>query len=193
MPAKPITLRRADNTWSARFAYSDIPPGRPSPTPPGIRSCWSNPLSNPDHADPLSWRASVAAGGSPAPATPLDYADVEIRPMAIRPTMPDADGDGFTTRAEYFLGGNPLAPDPGLAPVFAMEPGTMLFHHPPGGCRGSESIPESSADLGEWGAPPGWFCQQRPPAGTPALERLVSAFRTRPVGGTRHFVRFALR
>jgi hypothetical protein len=186
-----VTLRRADNTLVRTFEYLDDPPWPTIADTAGYSLVLFNPFSNPDHSNPLSWRASLVAGGSPGGTDTLDYA-VWKSAYGNAADDADADGDGFTTRAEYYLGGNPLVPEQGLAPTFVMEPGgTMLFSITRRADAGGVTlIPESSTDLSLWQNAAGMvFIGNERLSGLPACERL--SFRMPvPSGATRCFVRF---
>ena len=188
-----ITLHRADNTLVRSFQYSDNPPWPTLADSAGYSIVLIDPRSNPDHSNPLSWRASHAPGGSPGGSDTLEYATWKSA-YGNPADESDADGDGFTTRAEYVLGGNPLVADSGLAPVFAMETGGSMLvsitrRADAGGCA---LVPETSADLGQWASPAGleFLSTVRLP-GAPALDRLT--FRIpKPPAATRLFLRFAI-
>ena len=87
--------------------------------PPGADGLGSSlvlvdPLSNPNHGVPTSWKASDQAGGNPG------YPDV------LYPADPngDDDEDGLTNLAEYFFGTDPASTN--TNPVSISSPGSAL-------------------------------------------------------------------
>ncbi|MES2657625.1 MAG: lamin tail domain-containing protein [Verrucomicrobiota bacterium] len=189
-----ITLRRgSDNAVIRTFAYDDEPPWPTVPDTAGYSLVLVNPFSNPNHSDPMSWRASNAVGGSPGTSDTLEYATWKAGYGNPADDL-DADGDGLTTLAEYYMGGNPLVSDPGLAPTHTLEPGgTMLLSITRRADVGGLSlVPQSSETIHQWQTAAGvdFVSNVRLP-GTPALERLTFRIPS-PVGSTRFFVRFAI-
>lgn len=189
-----ITLRRADNTLVRTFAYSDNPPWPTLPDTAGYSLVLINPFSNPDHSNPLNWRASLAPGGTPGTSDATDYTTWKSN-YGSPADNADTDGDGFTTSVEYLLGGNPLVADRGIAPTFAMESGrTMLLTvGRRADAAGMNLIAQTSTDLITWVdvAPESLVSNDRL-SGTPALDRL--SFRIpAPLDATRHFARFVIR
>ena len=61
----------------------------------GFSLVLKDPLSNPHHADPLSWRSSVDVNGSPG--------DDDSQPFTAAPST-DQDGDGYNAFLEYAMG-----------------------------------------------------------------------------------------
>ena len=151
-----------------------------------------SPFSNPDHAEPLNWRASNAVGGSPGGSDALDYASWKTT-NGNPADGADTDGDGFNTRVEYVLGGNPLVSEPGLKPGVVLEAGNslLLSIKRRADVGDVNLIPQSTTDLGIWqNVAPSCFISNVRLPGTPAMELLT--FRIpNPSGATRHFVRFA--
>ncbi len=188
-----ITLRRADNTLVRTFEYSDDPPWPTIADTAGYSIVLVNPLSNPDHSDPLSWRASNAVGGSPGTGDTQDYAAWKVTYGNPADNL-DTDGDGLTTLAEYYLGGNPLVSDRGQVPTCTLEAGnTMLLSITrPADVSGLSLVPQSATNLGQWQPAAGvvFVSNDRLP-GTPARDRLTFRIPS-PNGSTRFFVRFAL-
>jgi hypothetical protein len=188
-----LTLRRADNTLVRTFAYSDDPPWPTIADTAGHSIVLVDPFANPDHGDPLSWRASNLAGGSPGGSDTLEYGTWKAAYGNPADDI-DADGDGLTTRVEYVLGGNPLMPDQGLAPTFELEAGgSMLLSVTRRADAGANVFPESSGDLVQWGNAQDFvFLSNVRLPGTPALERLTFRAPGQP-DAKRRFVRFAIR
>lgn len=189
-----LTIRRADNTLVRSFAYDDEAPWPTIPDTAGYSLVLINPFANPDHADPLSWRASSVVGGSPGGSDVLGYG--EWKSTYGNPAdAADADGDGFSTKAEYVLGGNPLVRESNLTPTFAIEPdGSILLSVTRRADVGDmDLVPQRTSDLGHWEnlVGSGFISNVRLP-GVPAVERLTFRFPHSP-GETRNFARFAIR
>jgi hypothetical protein len=188
-----IELRRADNLVLHSFTYHDSAPWPREADGDGYSLVLVAPMSNPDHGDPRSWRASaVANGGSPGYADSQSYAAWKVA-NGNPGDDADLDGDGFTTRQEYFLGGDPTLPDRNLAPTFAMQPGGGLLMTVTRRATAENATvnPEISTDLTGWAADAtAVFLGTQRLAGSPALDRLT--FRLTPPSGTpTFFARFA--
>ncbi len=190
---EPLALRRADGTVLHSFAYLDDPPWPVEADGAGYSLVLAAPWSAPDHGNPLSWRAStVAGGGSPGTADSLAYAEWQAA-NGGHGDDEDRDGDGFTTRQEYFLGGDPTLAEAGLRPTLALEPDdTCLLAVTRGAAADAASpTPQTSTDLTAWSPDPSavFLGSERLP-GTPARDRL-SFLITPPPATPRFFVRFA--
>ncbi|MES2438299.1 MAG: lamin tail domain-containing protein [Verrucomicrobiota bacterium] len=188
-----ITLRRADNTLVRTFEYSDDPPWPTIADTAGHSIVLVDPFSNPDHSSPLNWRASNAVGGTPGGSDTLEYATWKAGYGNPADDL-DTDGDGLTTLAEYFLGGNPLLPEQGLAPSFTLEAGgaMLLSITRRSDVGGLALFIESSPSLSLWEPAAGvsFVSSVRLP-GIPSVDSLT--FRIpNPSGATRRFVRFAI-
>ncbi|MEO5916248.1 MAG: lamin tail domain-containing protein [Luteolibacter sp.] len=188
-----ITLRRADSTLVRTFDYGVAAPWPTLPSNSDYSLVLVNPFSNPDHSDPLSWRASTAAGGSPGASDSVDYAAWKATYGNPADNL-DADGDGLTTLAEYYLGGNPNVADQGLAPTYTLEAGNTLLLSitRPADVAGLSLVPESSNNVGQWQPAAGvvFVSNDRLP-GSPARDRLTFRIPS-PNGSIRFFVRFAI-
>ncbi len=188
-----ITLRRADGSLVLSFSYSDDPPWPLIADTAGHPLVLIDPRANPDHSDPLSWRAAVLPGGTPGGDDSLSYADWKLA-HGNPDDAGDADGDGLTPPAEYLLGGDPDVSDSGLGPVFSVGPDgairiTITRRADAGGLN---LHPESSPDLRDWAPPAGasFLGGTRLP-GLPATDRLEFLV-PNPTGQGRHFVRFRI-
>ena len=73
-----------------------------------------NPDSNPDHADPASWRSSVEPGGSPGAGDADRFSSWAAR-FNLSPDAGDLDQDGdqLSLFREYAQGGSPASALPG--------------------------------------------------------------------------------
>jgi hypothetical protein len=69
------------------------------------------PQSNPDHSNPLNWRASLSPNPGAGDATTFTGTPGE-----------DADHDGLDALLEYFFGSNPAVPSPSVLPVLIRQP-----------------------------------------------------------------------
>jgi len=112
-----LILTANDDSLIQSFNYRDDG-GLGWPTSPdgfGSSLVLVAPLTNPDHALPINWKASKASGGSPGlpddlpPANPLE----------------DLDGDGLNALAEYFFGTSDGILN--FSPTI-LTPGSPAFH-----------------------------------------------------------------
>lgn len=78
------------------FSYNDKSPWPAEADGEGYSLVLINPMSNPDHALPSSWRSSGSL--TPAPGSTADVVAFTGDAAA------DADGDGYTALMEFFLG-----------------------------------------------------------------------------------------
>jgi hypothetical protein len=188
-----LELRRADGGILHSFVFSDLPPWPVEADGDGYSLVLANPYSNPDHANPLSWRASlVAGGGSPGVSDSQSYAAWKAA-NGNHADDDDLDGDGFTTREEYFLGGNPLVAEQTLKPTFQIEPGGTFLVSVTRSVTAEDGAvsPQISTGLINW-APDSTavFLSNIRQPGTPAVDRLTFRL-TPPPGAPKFFVRFA--
>ena len=188
-----IELRRADGGILHSFDYSDQPPWPVEADGDGHSLVLVSPYSHPDHADPLSWRASlVADGGSPGVSDSQSYADWKTA-NGNHGDDEDLDGDGFTTREEYFLGGNPQLAEATLQPLFTREAGGTFLMSVTRRVTAEDATlsPEVSINLTGWAEDPAavFLSNVRQP-GTPAVDRLTFRL-TPPPGAPKFFARFA--
>jgi hypothetical protein len=190
---EPLELRRADGGILHSFTYSDQPPWPVEADGDGHSLVLANPYSGPDHADPLSWRASlVADGGSPGVSDSQSYADWKAA-NGSHGDDEDLDGDGFSTREEYFLGGNPQIAEQTLRPTFEIEAGgsfLMSITRRVSAENASVAV-QISSDLAGWSVDPfaEFLGSERQP-GSLALDRLTFRL-TPPAGAPGFFARFA--
>lgn len=91
-----IVLLDAHGQTIRDFEYSDGPPWPHSPDGGGFSLVLINPASNPDHANPANWRASVAPGGNPGAS---DASSFSGNPNG------DDNGDGISNLVQYALAG----------------------------------------------------------------------------------------
>jgi hypothetical protein len=186
-----VTISRSDGGVILSFSYSDLPPWPVVADVDGYSLTLINPFNFPDHSDPRSWRASVGVGGSPDGDDSIDYAGWKAA-NGGHADDEDLDGDGLTTRVEYFLGGEPNTAEPGLVPgtVLQADGSVVMSIDRVAGSVGVVG-PEASTDLEMWSMPGGteFLSASRLP-GIPARDRLVFRIPA-PVPAGRLFVRFA--
>jgi hypothetical protein len=77
------------------FTYNDVDPWPVTADGDGFALVLMNPADNPDHSDPLNWRASVKIGGTPG--------SDGSQPFTGNPDA-DNDNDGQSAFLEYALG-----------------------------------------------------------------------------------------
>ena len=90
-----LTLLASDDSVIRNFAYDDSSPWPESPDGDGFSLVLIHPLSNPDHADPFSWRPSVSLDGSPATSDAVSFTGN---------ATDDNDDDEVPALVEYVLG-----------------------------------------------------------------------------------------
>ena len=90
-----IVLLAADGSTIRDFTYNDKFPWPESADGDGYSLVLIAPMTNPDHADPLNWRSSVGADGSPGASDAV--------PIASDPAA-DLDLDGMSALLEHALG-----------------------------------------------------------------------------------------
>jgi hypothetical protein len=188
-----IRLVAANGDELHDFTYSDLPPWPVEADGDGYSLVLVNPASAPDHDEPRSWRASaVSGGGTPGVSDTQSYADWKAA-NGNHSDNEDLDGDGFTTREEYFLGGNPQVADHTLAPTFAVEAeGSFLMTITRRATAEGASVePQVSTDLEDWDADTSAeYIGSSRVSTNPAVDRLSYRI-TPPPGGTSFFARFA--
>ena len=107
-----ITLLAGDDSVVRDFTYDDKSPWPESPDGDGFSLTLIDPNGDPDHTDPLSWRASVAIGGSPTGTDATSFTGN---------ALDDLDGDGFKALIEYFLGTSDSVPSADAGPTVAAQ------------------------------------------------------------------------
>lgn len=93
-----LTLSLGLNTILRDFTYDNAAPWPTAADGTGRSLVLIAPQRNPDHADPLNWRASTASGGNPGASDAV--------PFTGDPNADD-DQDGWSNYQEYALGPNP--------------------------------------------------------------------------------------
>jgi len=190
---EPLELRRANGGVLHAFSYRDVPPWPVEADGDGYSLVLVAPRSNPDHADPLSWRASaVAGGGTPGLSDTQSYADWKSANGNLQDDD-DSDGDGLTTRMEYFLGGSPSVADRDLAPEWSVgEDGAFLMSVTRRVAAEDAAVfPQTSTNLGTWSTAASYeFLSNERLPGSPAKDRLTFLV-TPPASAARFFARFS--
>ena len=107
-----ILLVASDGGVIRDFTYNDKHPWPEAADGDGMTLVLIDPASNPDHGDPLNWRASVAAGGTPGGTDATTFAGVP---------GDDLDRDGLNALAEYALHSSDLDGRDAPLPVGGLE------------------------------------------------------------------------
>ncbi|MFT4549209.1 MAG: hypothetical protein ACI9MB_003180 [Verrucomicrobiales bacterium] len=108
-----IVLLAGDGSVLRDFTYNDQSPWPESSDGDGFSLVLNAPTSNPDHADPFSWRPSVARGGTPGASDATAFAGAD--PDA------DLDGDGASAWIEHALGTSDSDPTDDAFPTPGVE------------------------------------------------------------------------
>jgi hypothetical protein len=172
------------------FTYSDLPPWPQEADGDGHSLVLVDPYAAPDHGDPRSWRASAANdGGTPGSSDTIAYAAWRAANGAHGDDE-DLDGDGFTTREEYFMGGDPTVAEAWLAPTFEVESGGSFLMSVTRriAAEGATLVPEVSGDLDGWAMDPAAeYLGSERESGT--VDRVIYRI-TPPLEADRYFARF---
>lgn len=105
-----ITLLAADGSVIESFRYNDKAPWPTSPD--GLGSSLTRVLPANDPSDPLSWRSSIEAGGTPNSVNSFEF--------AARDPESDTDQDGISGLLEFVFGSSDLNPN-NLADLFSID------------------------------------------------------------------------
>ena len=126
-----------DFTYSSQFPWPESTgDGR------GYALVLIDPLSNPNHDDPLSWRSSVEIGGSPGGSDTL---------LFVGDPEADSDGDGLTALIEYAIGSSDAVPNDGSPLNVSLVEDHLQVDVPVNlSAVGIEVILESSNNLVDW-------------------------------------------
>jgi len=187
-----LELTRADGIVIHSFVYSDQPPWPAEADGEGYALVLVDPGSNPDHGDPLSWRASHGLGGAPGAPDAQGYAEWRLL-NGEHDDDEDRDGDGINTLLEYYLGGNPQLPEPDLMPKMTISAdGSWLMSITRRvGLDVAGPLVESSSDLAEWlPDPAAELLETLRIPGFPTRDRLTFRVDRVPAEAA-YFVRFA--
>jgi hypothetical protein len=149
-----LILLATDESVIRSVSYQNLPPWPAAADGQGPSLVLINPAGNPDHGDPLNWRASVSAGGNPNATDATSFLGVATA---------DSDSNGIPDLIDYLLG-NQFLPDlehPGGG-MQAIEVGGLTADYFTFSFRRSlaaddvlESV-EASADLETWNSGPGF-------------------------------------
>ena len=143
-----ITLQAADGSIIDQFRYNDIAPWPTTPDGAGPSLVVADPNSNPDHADPANWIASVANGGSHGESEPSGT------PFTGN-AFDDLDNDGGVALVEYLQGlsdtvsSAELFPDVAIADVGGTDYLTITFRQDPLAVDATVEV-QLSTNLTDW-------------------------------------------
>jgi hypothetical protein len=150
-----IRLEALGGATIREFTYDNSLPWPEVPGGLGHSLVLMSPENNPDHADPLNWRASVASGGAPGETDAVQFVG-----------NPDADdnGDGLSNFLNYALGAGMTGPT-----IEVGFDGSLILSYPRNlGADDARIIAEDSKDLTIW---------------TPALSSFLFLSESVPVNG----------
>jgi hypothetical protein len=125
-----LTLSLGGGSPLRDFEYDDAVPWPATADGEGASLILIAPQSNPDHGNPLNWRASIAP--NPGATDTESYATWKSS-TGQSSDLADTDGDGLTALEEYALGGNPAVPSTAVLPVLVVQPdgqAVLRFTHP---------------------------------------------------------------
>ncbi len=169
-----ITLLAADDRVIKSFTYDDSAPWPVEADGAGRTLTLISPFTNPEHGDPLSWRASFVADGTPGTGEGTGF---------VRSAVVDGDNNGLADVVDFALGG-------GALPTLRPESGgnVYLFTLERDTAAQAGFILESSTDLDgpDWQVETRAVLQSRVPL-TGTLERITWRIPASP--GGRLFVR----
>ena len=155
-----ITLQAADGSIIDQFRYNDLSPWPVEADGGGKTLVLVDPESNPDHADPASWSASLSTGGSPGEQDGTPF---------VGNALDDLDGDGGYALVEYLQGLSDTVssadefPEVSVQNIAGVDYLTITFRQDPLAVDASVEV-ELSADLTVWNIP-GIFVGSVPGAG----------------------------
>lgn len=114
-----LALSLGATTTLRDFIYDDAHPWPGSPTDGGGASLiLIAPHTNPDHGNPMNWRASATP--NPGATDTESYAAWKSANSQTN-DLADTDHDGMTTLEEYALGGNPSVPSTAVRPDLVLD------------------------------------------------------------------------
>ena len=142
-----LILNSASGGVIRDFTYDDNAPWPESPDNSGVSLSLINPMSNPNHALPTSWRGSTSIGGSPGTSS---FAVWKVG-HGITTNTEDGDKDGLDALIEYQLGTNPAVSDSNL-PLAGTEDGFLTFTLTYRDTDDTLLTPQISTELTAWSA-----------------------------------------
>ncbi|MDB6069806.1 MAG: hypothetical protein JWL81_977 [Verrucomicrobiales bacterium] len=134
------------------FLYDNDPLWPTSPNGTGPTLVLINPEKpNLNHGDPMEWRASIAAKGTPGTDDRTSYAQWAALYPGLGAPGDDPDNDGITNLMEFSLGSLPLIPSPDALPTASVVADRfhLTFTYPPA-IAGQTRHVEFSSDLAGW-------------------------------------------
>ena len=113
-----LVLSASDGSVIRDLTYNDKAPWPETADGEGASLVLIYPQGNSDHADPRSWRPSIAAGGNPAASDAIAFAG---DPAA------DNDGDSVQALIEYLLGTSDSIPSASALPTGTIDGDTITI------------------------------------------------------------------
>ncbi len=176
-----ITLLDALGRDIKRFVYDDITPWPTSPDGLGKTLVLISPFSNPDHNNPLNWRASLADKGAPGASDGNSFTGT---------ANADTNNNGITDLTDFAIGSGAipsaaLVPDPTPSFIFTLDRDVTSQ---------TSYLIELSTDLTSGGNPGSWQAVVNPTMVSRApltgnVERLTFSIPVAPAGTNRMFIR----
>jgi len=137
-----ITLLNAQGQSIRDFSYGDKAPWPESADGDGFSLVLINPSANPDHANPVNWRASVALNGNPGTSDSTTFTGTALG---------DDNGDGIVNLLQYALAGT----NPVTLPVSTSGAGFLTFRYTRNLAADDVTYTvQRSTNLGTWSSSP---------------------------------------
>lgn len=166
-----IKLSLGAGTAILDFIYDDAAPWPSGIDGNGASLTLTSPLSLPDHALAVNWRASSQLGGSPGADDTSPYFTWAADFGLIGFPDDDEDGDGISNLMEFALAGDPKTADLSILPVAERQEGRLaLRFQRPALTAGLTYRVEFSSDLEHWSSDRAQLLSADPGAGDTVVE-----------------------